>query len=271
MVAKILVCGLPGAGKTTLALELRRKLIAADVNATVIDGDQMRLIYQDVDFSEEGRINQAHRIGELADIINSQGTTAICSFVCPTPATRTAFWGSTVWNDKIKTVTIYVNRIAKSGYADTDKMFIPPVIDPTTDFMVTPYMDVDQASEGAFRALGLCKFDWQKPAAFLLGRYQPFHDGHKALVARAIKETGQCVVAVRDTPLDDKNPWTTHERKVFIERALEPEFSGRYLVLIVPDVHKIVYGRTPGYAIEEYELTEELQAISGTKLREQGS
>ena len=81
---KILICGLPGSGKTTLA-----KCLSAKLNADWFNADEVRATYDDWDFSESGRIRQAKRMSTLAD--KSQADHTLCDFVAPTQATREAF------------------------------------------------------------------------------------------------------------------------------------------------------------------------------------
>lgn len=110
---KILVMGLPGAGKTTLARALARNLAAVHFEA-----DAVRLhINRDLGFSLDDRIEQARRMGWLCDRVVEAGHTAIADFVCPTDACRGAFGSAFV---------IFVDRIKQSRYADTDALFVPP-------------------------------------------------------------------------------------------------------------------------------------------------
>jgi adenylylsulfate kinase len=110
---KILVMGLPGAGKTTLAKELSKELNAIHLNA-----DDMRTkVWTDLTFTYEDRIKQAQRMGALSDILNVKGYNTIADFVCPTEETRKAFG---------KAFIIWVNRINKGRFEDTNKLFEKP-------------------------------------------------------------------------------------------------------------------------------------------------
>lgn len=117
---KILIFGLPGSGKTTLANELVKSLDAKSLNA-----DEVRKEYNDWDFSSEGRTRQAKRMRQLADEIVSTGGIAVVDFVCPTKETRKIFDGDFV---------IYLNTIKDSRFEDTNKMFEEPNAD-EYDFM----------------------------------------------------------------------------------------------------------------------------------------
>ena len=111
-------------------------------------------------------------------------------------------------------------------------------------------------------------FDPKKPTVQMLGRWQPFHDGHLALFKEALKKTGQVCIMVRDTGgTDDSNPFDFNFVKEKIEEALIPEYEGKFVVQLVPNITNISYGRGVGYAIEEIVLPEKIQKISATKIR----
>ena len=108
----ILVMGLPGAGKTTLANELAPKLNAKRLNA-----DEVRKAANDWDFSEEGRTRQAKRMADFALKLKSEGNYVIADFICPTPEARKLFPADYI---------IWVDTIKEGRFDDTNKMFIKP-------------------------------------------------------------------------------------------------------------------------------------------------
>lgn len=109
---KILIMGLPGAGKTYLAERIQRHLDCAWYNA-----DRIREMANDWDFSEEGRIRQARRMEVFAHFEKCRGRTVICDFICPTHQTRYIFDAD---------YTIWLNTIPRSRYEDTNRIFEPP-------------------------------------------------------------------------------------------------------------------------------------------------
>jgi adenylylsulfate kinase len=115
---KILIMGLPGSGKTTLARALAYKLKAVHWNADAVRAN----INSHLGFSEADRIEQARRMGWLCDQVTASGHVAIGEFVCPTPATRKAFGNAdcTIWLDTIK----------QGRFEDTNRMFVPPELNP---------------------------------------------------------------------------------------------------------------------------------------------
>ena len=108
----ILIMGLPGAGKTTLADELAPKLGAKRLNA-----DEVRKAANDWDFSEEGRKRQAKRMANFAEELKNQGNYVVADFVCPTPEARNLFPADFI---------IWVDTIKEGRFDDTNKMFVKP-------------------------------------------------------------------------------------------------------------------------------------------------
>ena len=112
------------------------------------------------------------------------------------------------------------------------------------------------------------KWDNKKPTAQMLGRWQPFHDGHYTLFKEIVKKTGQVCIQIRDVQGVDDNPFDFETVKKNILVALK-EYKNRIQVTLVPNITNICYGRGVGYKIEEIVLDEKTQQISATKIREQ--
>ena len=108
----ILIMGLPGAGKTTLANELSKLIECKRLNA-----DEIRKAANDWDFSEEGRKRQARRMSDAALKIKKEGNNVIADFICPTPAARELFPADYI---------IWVDTIKEGRFDDTNKMFVKP-------------------------------------------------------------------------------------------------------------------------------------------------
>ena len=103
----------------------------------------------------------------------------------------------------------------------------------------------------------------------MLGRWQPFHDGHYTLFEEIIKKTGQVCIQVRDVQGVNDNPFDFEFVKSKILERLEPKYKNRFKVVLVPNITNICYGRGVGYKIEEIVLSEEIQKISATKIRKE--
>ena len=116
----VLIMGLPGSGKTTLANELGPMLNAKRLNA-----DEVRKEANDWDFSEEGRKRQAQRMADFAIELKNEGNYVVADFICPTPEARSLFPADFI---------IWVDTIKKGRFDDTNKMFVNPV---KYDFHVT--------------------------------------------------------------------------------------------------------------------------------------
>jgi len=108
----ILIMGLPGSGKTTLANELAPLLKAKRLNA-----DEVRKEANDWDFSEEGRKRQAKRMADFALNLKGDGSFVVADFICPTPEARKLFPADFV---------IWVDTITEGRFEDTNKMFVKP-------------------------------------------------------------------------------------------------------------------------------------------------
>ena len=256
---KILIMGLPGAGKTTLA-EALKKLIERDFNTVDwFNADQIRQQYNDWDFSESGRIRQSVRMRELADA--SSCDFVIADFVAPLVEMRNNFDAD--W-------AIWVDTIDRGRFEDTNKAFVEPSLYdfriPEQNAMKWAAYIWDHIKNNRRRPV----FDWKKETVQMLGRWQPWHEGHRALFERAIKKTGQVVIQIRDCQgWNGSNPFAIEQVKKYIERDLDPLYQGQYTIQIVPNIVNITYGRDVGYKIEQEVFDDATHAISATKIRKE--
>ncbi len=278
MKSKILIMGLPGAGKTYFAEKLKHYLenfsdishlpiqmfanyesmpLYWRASVTWFNADEIRKKYNDWDFSREGRIRQSLRMAQFA--LECSGDFVICDFVAPLPEMRHNFKAD--W-------TIWIDTIDAGRYEDTNRAFIPPDI---YDFRIT-----EQNAEKWVPFVGQAilnnrrrpVFDWQKETVQMLGRWQPWHAGHRALFERALSKTGQVCIMIRDCQgWQGSNPFAIEQVTNLIKRDLDPLYQGQYTIQVVPNIVNITYGRDVGYKIEQEVFDEETHSISATKIR----
>ncbi len=282
MTKRILIMGLPGAGKTYLAQALKKYLETngdlmkinpqrvltyegipgpdfMHVGVDWFNADDIRKKYNDWDFSDAGRIRQSLRMFQFA--IECSGEFVICDFVAPLVEMRNNFKAD--W-------TIWVDTIKAGRYEDTNKAFVPPEV---YDFRVTEQDATKWAEFIGDHILANRRrpvFDWQKETVQMLGRWQPWHDGHRALFERLIAKTGQVVIQVRDVQgWQGSNPFEVAKVKSFIRRDLDPLYQGQYEIQVVPNIVHIGWGRGVGYTHGEETFDETVTDISATKIRKE--
>ena len=279
---RILVMGLPGSGKTYFARQLKiyleangdlmklnpDRMLSYDgvpgpytdrVFVNWFNADEIRRRFNDWDFSKEGRIRQSLRMLEFA--LTATGEFVICDFVAPLTEMRNNFKADWV---------VWMDTIDAGRYEDTNQMFVPPE---TYDFRIT-----EQNAEKWAEFVGnhilsnqrRPRFDWQKETVQMLGRWQPWHAGHRALFERAIAKTGQVCIMIRDCQgWNNSNPFAVEQVKNFIRRDLDPLYQGQYEIQVVPNIVNITYGRDVGYKIEQETFDESITSISATNIRKQ--
>jgi hypothetical protein len=268
--------GLPGSGKTYLAQALKAYLesnssiknmpahrmqdtVPASYKCSVdwFNADDIRKRFNDWDFSKEGRIRQSLRMAEFA--LKSTGDYVICDFVAPLVEMRNNFKAD--W-------TVWMDTIDQGRFDDTNKAFIPPK---EYDFRVTEQNAEKWAEFIGQHILDSRRrpvFDWKRETVQMLGRWQPWHPGHRALFDRAIAKTGQVVIQIRDCQgWNGSNPFAAEQVKDLIKRDLDPLYQGQYEIQLVPNVVNITYGRDVGYKIEQEVFDAATHAISATDIR----
>ena len=246
----IQIIGLPGSGKTELARALKERINAIHLNA-----DEVRAsVNSDLSFTVEDRIEHARRMGNMAVLLSKQGFNVIVDFVCPTEETREAFG--------FAHLVVWVDRIKEGRFEDTNKIWEDPSY---YDIKIGNGMTVKEEADYIIEIGQL--FDWSAPTTLQLGRYQPWHEGHQALKTEAHRRTKQVLVGVRNTyGTSDKDPMSYKQVEDLI---WQQNINGNTLVLRLPNITNIVYGRDVGYKIEQVDLGAEIHAISATQKRKE--
>jgi cytidyltransferase-like protein len=252
---KILVMGLPGSGKTTIS-----KLLAEKLNAAYFNADEVRKMFNDWDFSEDGRLRQAARMSELCNLSNLD--TQVADFVCPTNQTRDEFNADFI---------VFMDTISSSRFENTNTIFEKP---DTVHFTISEWNDVESQVNQIIEKINEQNskpiFDWKEPTGLMIGRFQPFHDGHLKLFEKILEKEGQVVIAVRNThQIDEKNPFDFFDVSDRIYETLTPKYEGKFEVIFVPNITGVYYGRDVGYKVEQIKLDEATEAISATNIRKQ--
>lgn len=262
---KVLIMGLPGSGKSSLTTKLVEKLNAMGQQVRWHNADSVRSMFDDWDFSDDGRTRQAVRMGNYGTEDKQGGFISLCEFVCPTNKLRDVFS-----HKGEPDYIIWLDTIREGRFEDTNKLFEPPK---TYDYRIRSFNSEHWATKIAEDIVASRKpivFDSRKPTVQMLGRWQPWHPGHQALFERAFAKTGQVCIMVRDCKdWNDSNPFDVTDVERRIHQSLEVEFYGRYIVMVVPNIVNITYGRDVGYKIEQEVFDEKIHAISATKIREE--
>jgi adenylyl-sulfate kinase len=277
--------GLPAAGKTTIARALRAELEARARVITMLDGDgaMRQMLSAGLGFSKEDRDVNVLRAGFVAAEIVRHGGIAICALVSPYADARTSvrrMIGAGFVEVYVRTpLPVCERRDPKGLYrrARAGKLKHMTGIDDPYEQPDPAALDLELDGDAPvarnveiiidyLESRGLIERSG-KPAALMIGRFQPWHEGHRALFLEALEMEGYVVIGVRETyALNDQNPFTFAAVKARIEESLS-EFAGRFEIRQLPNITNVVYGRDVGYRITRIELQPEIEAISATQIR----
>jgi hypothetical protein len=246
MNTRILIMGLPGSGKTTLA-----KKVSSELKADWLNADKIRGKYKDWDFSNEGIIRQVKRMKLLAD--QSKKKIVVADFVCPLKKQMEIFKPHyVVWMDTIKKGRFpSMNKIFK-----IPKRFDLKVTSKDANLWKIPIIDKFQNY----------KWNNQAETGQMMGRFQPFHLGHKNIFFEILKKKGQVYIMVKDVYSIGDNPYKFKDINSIIKKELE-SFKSRFKIIKVPNITNVYHGRTVGYKWTKINLPKEITKISGTKIR----
>jgi adenylylsulfate kinase len=114
------------------------------------------------------------------------------------------------------------------------------------------------------------QFNPKAPTGLMVGRYQPWHKGHRTLFEKILAKEGQVCICIRDTQgTSEKDPLGPNEVANRIHADLSNEFNGKYRIVVMPNITGVYYGRDVGYKVEQIKLDDEIEAISATNIRKE--
>lgn len=278
----IWLTGLPSSGKTTIA-ECLKKELSADYcgDVEVIDGDEIRKhLSKGLGFSKEGRTENIQRVSWVASRLIRHGTIVIVSCVSPYRAMRENACEKISEVGGFTEVFVHtplsvceqrdVKGMYKKARAGEIKEFTgvsDPYEEPSSPD-VTVHTAKETPSESAKTILThLSKAGYihrKVPRALYVGRWQPFHNGHFHIIKKKLDAGVPVAIGVRDTVVSEHNPYDLDNRIRMIRESFPSE---DVIVVPIPDIESINIGRKVGYAIEKYDMPQDIEGISATEIR----
>lgn len=262
--------GRPCSGKTTLAEGL------VGPNTVHLDGDYLRdTLNTDLEFSKEDRTENLRRAAGIAQGLNEQGFDVVASFITPYESQREMI------REKVSTVAfIHVmapidvceERDVKGMYDQAREGEIEnftgvdaPFEEPKQEEGVLEVRTATHSKKENIKEINSELNHKSDPTHVFLGRWQPLHDGHRTIIDSAADNGKEVVVAIRDTELSKKNPFTAQERQELIEDVYSDYQN--VTTMIVPNIDTVAIGREVGYSVVS--VPQEIAEISGTETRKE--
>jgi adenylylsulfate kinase len=276
--------GLSGAGKTTLSYNVASELRKRGLRVEVIDGDEFReTLCKDLGFSRADRETNIARLAVVADRLVRNGVVVLLAAVNPYESARSKAAAVcekslTVWVDcDLETLaardTKGLYRRASLPDGDPQKINnLTGVNDPyepprNPDLVLNTAAETETESTQKLLELILSDLETEdrvKRRALFIGRWQPFHNGHKWLIDQKLQKDIPVLIAVRDVEPDDQNPLTTAQ----VIEILSTMYSGSDVKMItIPNIESVNFGRGVGYEINEFSPPDGIGTISATEIR----
>lgn len=292
--------GLSGAGKTTIGNSIIENL-KKNEKVVMLDGDELRKgLNSDLGFSMEDRVENIRRVAHTAKLLSDNGFLVITTLISPTKSAREQarkivgenFIETFIKSDIETCIRRDVKGLYKKALAGEIKEFtgISSVYEEPEDpelILDTQNFTVEECINKIISYLvenGLIKFKenegWLKmnyggqklnltpnQKAVFIGRWQPFHVGHKELIWNKLKDDIPVLIMVRDIPNDEKNPFTTIQVVEMIKKVYEDK-KDLVEVIVIPDIESVNFGRGVGYEVNEFVPHKSIKEISATKIRQ---
>lgn len=281
----IQLTGLSGAGKTTIANNVKNELENLCFKAEVIDGDEYRKsLCKGLGFSKDDRCENIRRLGFVGMKLAEHDVIAILAAINPYEEARGELQQK---SDLVKTVWIDCDletlkrRDPKGLY---ERAFLPEgdpnkisnltgVNDPfeipaDPDLIIKTNEETESESTQKLLQFILANIktndDPHQSRALFIGRWQPFHNGHKWLIDQKLKQGIPVLIAVRDRVSDANNPLTTSQTVEILKKMYENE---NVEIITIPDIESVNFGRNVGYEINEFVPPNDIKTISATEIR----
>ncbi len=269
----LVLFGQPGSGKTTMAKELIRTKVLPD--AVNVDGDEIRKMFSNSDYSKEGRIKNLNRASDIATFLSKSGKDVILSLVYPYLEARSYL---NALNDDIKWVYLgYQGERGRENYHVPDFDYPSPEKESFLEIDTTNQTLEQTASEISrylFPFKILAKSVGQTSTSddqysMFIGRWQPWHSGHRWLIDQRLNLGKKVLICIRDVEPDEKNPFTAQEVEANIKKELwKLVGEEKVKIMIIPDIESVNIGRGIGYDVIEHLPPPKIEDISATKIRE---
>lgn len=270
--------GLSGAGKTTISEEVVKYF---DFDCELLDGDVIRThISKGLGFSKEDRDTNIERIGWVASRIVKYGGVTIVSAISPYQEARdkarlmveqygrfievhvTAPIGKCIERDPKGLYKKAISGEIKNFTGVSDPYEVPtrPELALRTDSVSSVESGLQLI--GWLYKDGLIKKNVRR--ALYIGRWQPFHNGHDHIIQNKLKEGIPVAIAVRDTPVEEWDPYTMEQRLQMIREVYK---NDDVVVFPMPDIESVNIGRKVGYGVNRFDSPEHIEGISATQIR----
>lgn len=266
--------GIPSAGKTTLALLLKKRLEKEfGLPATLLDGDEIREnVTKGLGFSDKDRFENVTRVGWMASKVVEAGGIALVAMVSPAEDARLAAW-KTIGRDKVLSIWVEcsqeeaIKRDVKGLYAKAIRGEMKGLTGYDAPYELGIEFDnvINTNLSTANHCVGLLaghlsQRGFLQPAAtaLFIGRWSPFHNGHKYIIDQALAEGKIVSIGVRRS----RDAWNVKERMEMIQ-AVYPYVE----VFPMVDIESVNIGRMVGYDVNRFEVPPEIHGISATEIR----